>query len=152
MHKIQTILHENAAELFPQIQSKVIDTIEAPVIKKSKGAKGSKAVSRQNTGTSSGVGDKDTKDSGDTKVGGPGHVRTRSNSNGLFLRRPPVTAAPDPETLPFELLGLAMDVKAFLHHLEEFPEFMDDALNASITTFENDLKVGLSNRFQFDQC
>jgi WD repeat-containing protein 26 len=67
-------------------------------------------------------------------------ARTRSNSRAVFLR-PVFTVAPDPETLPQELVALAQDVKAFLEHLEEFPEFVDEALNASITAFECDLRV-----------
>lgn len=134
MHRVQTILNENAAVLFPQIQSKVVDAIEAPAIKKSKGGK---AGFRR--GTTASTNTKDSKESKDPRL--PGSGRPRSNSNGLFMRRPLVTSAIDPETLPQELFGLSMDVKAFLLHLEEFPEFIDDALNASITAFENDLKV-----------
>jgi hypothetical protein len=69
-------------------------------------------------------------------------ARTRSNSKAVFLR-PVLTVTPDPETLPEELMALAGDVKAFLEHLEEFPEFVDEALNASITAFECDLRVSL---------
>lgn len=69
--------------------------------------------------------------------------RQRSNSKALFLR-PVFTGAPDPETLPDELATLARDVKSFLEHLEEFPEFVDEALNASITAFESDLRVRVS--------
>jgi hypothetical protein len=69
-------------------------------------------------------------------------ARTRRNSKAIFLR-PVLSVAPDPETLPEELLALAREVKAFLLHLEEFPEFVDEALNASITAFESDLLVSL---------
>jgi hypothetical protein len=65
----------------------------------------------------------------------------RGRSNSLFVRPAAITNAPDPETLPKELLGLAKGIKAFLVHLEEFPEFADEALNASITAFERDLTV-----------
>jgi len=65
----------------------------------------------------------------------------RGRSNSLFVRPAAITASPDPETLPRELLGLAKGIKAFLVHLEEFPEFVDEALNASITAFERDLTV-----------
>ncbi|PVG01421.1 WD40 repeat-like protein [Serendipita vermifera] len=67
-------------------------------------------------------------------------ARTRSNSKALLFRPAAMNAAPDPETLPYELFELAKDVKAFLKHLEEFPEFVDEALNASITAFESDLR------------
>ena len=40
-----------------------------------------------------------------------------------------------------EMGDLAHDVMCFLHHLEEFPEFVDEAVNASITAFQHDLKV-----------
>jgi len=77
-----------------------------------------------------------------TKKAKAGARRTRRSSKALFLR-PVLTDAPDPETLPEELLALARNVKAFLQHLEEFPEFVDEALNASITAFESDLLVSL---------
>lgn len=66
--------------------------------------------------------------------------RARSNSRALLLRRSTVTVAPELDTLPAELFALSRDVKAFLTHLEEFPEFVDEALNESITAFEMDLQ------------
>ena len=37
----------------------------------------------------------------------------------------------------------AVEVTTFLNCLNEFPEFTDEAVNASIRSFEGDLKVGL---------
>lgn len=45
------------------------------------------------------------------------------------------------EDFPDELCGFADDLRVFLDHMNEFPEFTDEALNAAITTFEEDLKV-----------
>jgi hypothetical protein len=55
----------------------------------------------------------------------------------------------DAERLPDETLSLADAVANFLHHLEEFPEFADEAVHASITTFQHDLLVcwTFSSRF-----
>jgi hypothetical protein len=38
----------------------------------------------------------------------------------------------------------AEDVTAFLECLNEFPEFTDEVVNASILAFQGDLKVGLN--------
>lgn len=77
-----------------------------------------------------------------------GSRRVRRNSKAIFLR-PVLETRPDPETLPGELTNLARDVKSFLNHLEEFPEFMDEALNASITAFESDLRVSPRQKDHF---
>ena len=45
------------------------------------------------------------------------------------------------EALPQEMGLLAQDVMGFLDFLEEFPEFIDKAINASITAFQHDLEV-----------
>jgi WD repeat-containing protein 26 len=66
--------------------------------------------------------------------------RRRSDDKTLVLH-PVLTIARDPETLPEELMGLAKNLKNFLMHLEQFPEFVDEALNASMTAFESDLRV-----------
>jgi len=66
------------------------------------------------------------------KTGGP---------TAAILRRPTMSVETDAEDLPTELELLAQDVMSFLHYLEEFPEFVDEAVNASITTFQHDLKV-----------
>ena len=65
------------------------------------------------------------------KAGGPKAI----------LRRPTTNVVQDAEDLPKEIAHLAQDVMTFLHHLEEFPEFVDEAVNASITAFQHDLKV-----------
>lgn len=67
-----------------------------------------------------------------TKGGGP---------KAAILRRPAMDVEKDAEDLPAEVGYLAQDVMSFLHHLEEFPEFIDEAVNASITAFQHDLKV-----------
>ena len=57
------------------------------------------------------------------------------------VRRPLVLEKLDPEEFPGQLELFARDVTTFLHCLNEFPEFADEALNASILAFEGDLKV-----------
>lgn len=52
----------------------------------------------------------------------------------------------DPEEFPTQIGKLAHDVITFLHCLNEFPEFTDEAVNASIVAFEGDLKVGRFRR------
>jgi hypothetical protein len=57
------------------------------------------------------------------------------------VRRPLVLEKLDREDFPGQLGLFARDVITFLHCLNEFPEFTDEALNASILDFEGDLKV-----------
>jgi len=52
-----------------------------------------------------------------------------------------VTEQLDPECFPEQLEALAREVTTFLDTLNEFPEFTDEAVNASILSFEGDLKV-----------
>lgn len=54
----------------------------------------------------------------------------------------------DPENFPEQLESLAVDVTTFLNCLNEFPEFTDEAVNASILSFEGDLKV-LASHYRF---
>lgn len=57
------------------------------------------------------------------------------------MRRPLVLETLDREDFPGQLGLFARDVITFLHCLNEFPEFTDETLNASILAFEGDLKV-----------
>jgi hypothetical protein len=52
-----------------------------------------------------------------------------------------VTEQLDPECFPEQLEALAREVTTFLDTLNEFPEFTDEVVNASILSFEGDLKV-----------
>ncbi|KAH9996706.1 WD40-repeat-containing domain protein [Russula compacta] len=69
--------------------------------------------------------------------------RTRSKPPP-HVRRPLVLEKLDPEKFPGQLALFAKDVITFLHCLNEFPEFADEALNASILAFEGDLKYWAS--------
>lgn len=51
----------------------------------------------------------------------------------------------DPEDFPDQLQSLARDVMTFLDCLNEFPEFNDEVVNASIQSLDCDLKVGQIN-------
>lgn len=70
----------------------------------------------------------------------PRRKRARSKAPP-HVRRPLVLEKLDPEDFPDQLELFARDVITFLHCLNEFPEFTDEALNASILAFEGDLKV-----------
>lgn len=59
----------------------------------------------------------------------------------LHVPRPTVSENVDPETFPEQLEFLANEVTTFVRCLNEFPEFTDEAVNASILSFEGDLKV-----------
>ncbi|KIM47068.1 hypothetical protein M413DRAFT_23353 [Hebeloma cylindrosporum] len=58
----------------------------------------------------------------------------------LHVPRPTVSENVDPETFPEQLEFLANEVTTFVRCLNEFPEFTDEAVNASILSFEGDLK------------
>ncbi|KAF9482296.1 WD40 repeat-like protein [Pholiota conissans] len=58
----------------------------------------------------------------------------------LHVPRPQVAENIDPESFPEQLEFLAKEVTTFLRCLNEFPEFTDEAVNASILSFEGDLK------------
>ncbi|VDB91362.1 unnamed protein product [Peniophora sp. CBMAI 1063] len=60
------------------------------------------------------------------------------------VRRPVVVDPPEQEEFPLQIKLLAQDVITFLHCLNEFPEFTDEAVNASIVAFEGDLKYWAS--------
>lgn len=71
-------------------------------------------------------------------------------------KAPPHVARPivhdhlDLEHFPQQLEAFAIDVTTFLDCLNEFPEFTDEAVNASILSFEGDLKVRLSSNMLTD--
>jgi hypothetical protein len=49
----------------------------------------------------------------------------------------------DLEDFPQQLELFASDLSTFLYSLNEFPEFTDKAIDASIIAFEDDLKVSV---------
>ncbi|KAJ7359084.1 WD40 repeat-like protein [Mycena albidolilacea] len=77
----------------------------------------------------------DTKSKGRRKIkalkdyGAPPHVA-----------RPPIDENLDLENFPEQFEALANNIVKFGRCLNEFPEFSDDAINASITSFEGDLR------------
>ncbi|EAU89752.2 hypothetical protein CC1G_07477 [Coprinopsis cinerea okayama7 len=68
----------------------------------------------------------------------------RGKAPHLHVPRPTVTENLDPEDFPEQLELLARDVRTFLNCLNEFPEFTDEAVNASILSFEGDLRYWAS--------
>jgi hypothetical protein len=61
----------------------------------------------------------------------------------LHVPRPTVSENLSLESFPEQLENLAEDVTNFLRCLNEFPEFTDEVVNASIMNFEGDLRVSL---------
>ncbi|KAF8591362.1 WD40 repeat-like protein [Ramaria rubella] len=68
----------------------------------------------------------------------------RKGSKTPTVARPTVQNDLKPGDFPEELELLAHDVTTFLECLNEFPEFTDEAVNASIMAFEGDLKYWAS--------
>ena len=80
---------------------------------------------------------------------------SRNNARGAALFHPithTVIQALDIEELPNELQSFATDIAIFLHCLNEFPEFTDEAVNASIVAFEGDLKVCAAHSLLHPEC
>lgn len=57
------------------------------------------------------------------------------------VARPVVESDLELEDFPSQFEALAKEIKTFGDCLNEFPEFRDEAVNASIQSFEEDLKV-----------
>ncbi|KAF8903319.1 hypothetical protein CPB84DRAFT_1728396 [Gymnopilus junonius] len=66
-------------------------------------------------------------------------IRRVKGKAQLHIPRPTVAENLDPESFPEQLEQLAKEVTNFLRCLNEFPEFTDEAVNASILSFEGDL-------------
>jgi len=58
--------------------------------------------------------------------------------------RPTWDIQSDPESMPDELELLAEDLNTFLECLNQIPEFSDEAVNTSVTSFQDDLKYWAS--------
>jgi WD repeat-containing protein 26 len=67
--------------------------------------------------------------------------RRKARKPPPHVARPTAGRGLDAEDFPKEIEGLASDVVTFLNCLNEFPEFTDEAVNTSIKSFEDDLKV-----------
>lgn len=68
-------------------------------------------------------------------------LKRKHKNRSPHISRPLVDDNLEPENFPEQLEHLALDVSTFLNCLNEFPEFTDEAVNASIRAFEGDLKV-----------
>ncbi|EIW78473.1 WD40 repeat-like protein [Coniophora puteana RWD-64-598 SS2] len=66
--------------------------------------------------------------------------KQKQNGGATRKMRPPIDDTLDAESLPEQFDSFAKDVMQFLNCLNEFPEFTDEAVNASIRSFEGDLK------------
>ncbi|KAF9530279.1 hypothetical protein CPB83DRAFT_851296 [Crepidotus variabilis] len=71
-------------------------------------------------------------------------IRRPTGKARLHIPRPTVSENLDPECFPEQLEGFAKEVTNFLRCLNEFPEFTDEAVNASILGFEGDLQYWAS--------
>ncbi|TFY80138.1 hypothetical protein EWM64_g3875, partial [Hericium alpestre] len=76
-------------------------------------------------------------------IGPRSRKRARSKAPP-HVRRPLIVGDLDPEDFPAQLGWFAREVVTFLHCLNEFPEFTDEGVNASIIAFEGDLKYWAS--------
>ncbi|KAL1743517.1 hypothetical protein HDZ31DRAFT_64939 [Schizophyllum fasciatum] len=74
-------------------------------------------------------------------------VRDAQSKINPHVARPTVKEDLDLEFFPDQFEALAVDVKKFVQSLNEFPEFMDDAVNASVEAFEGDLKASTHSVF-----
>ncbi|KAH6908348.1 quinon protein alcohol dehydrogenase-like superfamily [Coprinopsis sp. MPI-PUGE-AT-0042] len=68
----------------------------------------------------------------------------RGKAPHLHVPRPTISENLEAEDFPDQLEQLAKDVRTFLNCLNEFPEFTDEAVNASILSFEGDLRYWAS--------
>lgn len=69
-------------------------------------------------------------------------LRARKKSKPPPNVRTPVIAADlDPEDFPEQMSLFVEDITTFLTCLNEFPEFADEVVNASILVFQGDIKV-----------
>ncbi|PFH48709.1 hypothetical protein AMATHDRAFT_196130 [Amanita thiersii Skay4041] len=69
-----------------------------------------------------------------------GHWKRIKYKGPPHIARPTISEKLNFEDFPTQLEALALDVTTFLNCLNEFPEFTDEAVNASILSFEGDLK------------
>lgn len=83
---------------------------------------------------------KDTVGDSPTTRRRPGLRRVKGKTQ-LHVPRPTVSENLCPEKFPEQLESLAEEVTNFLRCLNEFPEFTDEVVNASILNFEGDLRV-----------
>ncbi|PBK89839.1 WD40 repeat-like protein [Armillaria gallica] len=72
------------------------------------------------------------------------HRRAKPSRPPQHFSRPVIDENLDLEDFPDQFEALAKDVTTFMNCLNEFPEFTDEAVNASISAFEGDLKYWAS--------
>ncbi|KAJ4478616.1 hypothetical protein C8J55DRAFT_542716 [Lentinula edodes] len=89
--------------------------------------------------TSSGV-DNDDKVQGNLQKSKRSYRLSGKHRALPHVARPTVDANIDLEEFPNQFEALAIEVTTFVNCLNEFPEFTDEAVNASISSFEGDLK------------
>jgi hypothetical protein len=85
----------------------------------------------------------------DAKNKASGNRRKNYHLSGKYrafphVARPTVDPTIDLEDFPNQFEALAEEVTTFVHCLNEFPEFTDEAVNTSISSFEGDLKYWAS--------
>lgn len=76
--------------------------------------------------------------------------RAKVRKSRNLMARPVMFWTDDIEKLPQEMEILAKDLHEFLDRLNDVPEFTDEAVNASITAFEDDLKYRASCLREFE--
>lgn len=74
--------------------------------------------------------------------------RAKFRNGGVQPRLTRMTS--DLEEFPLQFKLLAKDLVTFLHFLHDIPEFRDESLNASVLSFEGDLKYWASCLKEFE--
>ncbi|KAG8690095.1 hypothetical protein FRC08_010673, partial [Ceratobasidium sp. 394] len=77
-------------------------------------------------------------------------AKARRSRNPSHMTRPTKLWSSEIEELPGEMEALAKDLHEFLDRLNDVPEFTDEAVNASIMAFEDDLKYRASCLREFE--
>ncbi|KAJ7104489.1 WD40 repeat-like protein [Mycena belliarum] len=80
----------------------------------------------------------------DTKIKGRRRAKVARNSAPPHVARPAIDDSLDLEKFPEQFEALAENIATFGRCLNEFPEFSDEAINASISSFEGDLRYWAS--------
>ncbi|KAG8707654.1 hypothetical protein FRC09_001682, partial [Ceratobasidium sp. 395] len=77
-------------------------------------------------------------------------AKARKSKLMAHLARPNIPWTSEIEDLPREMESLAKDLHEFLDRLNDVPEFTDEAVNAAIMAFEDDLKYRASCLREFE--
>ena len=126
------LFRENAADLFPR---KVSRQPKETLVNPNMMEKRRRGIIKARIWPETAAGEHDNFGVGSASSPTPSLRRSRNAT------RPFWDSTLDAEFFPEHLEVFATDVVTFLHCLNEFPEFRDEAANTTIRAFEGDLKV-----------